>query len=129
MSRSAKLFAAGLVTLLLGAAVPGVGSVAQAAGIEKMPLRILYAGHPGSARETEYVAFLKEHFREVTTGDFATFKPEDARNADVVLLDYDGDGFKAPRPRLPESYSKPTLTIGVAGGLLCSNHRLKTGYL
>ncbi|MGA3267107.1 MAG: hypothetical protein ABSE16_09815 [Verrucomicrobiota bacterium] len=113
-----------VAALLLGVARCGF---AQAALTNKLPLHVLYAGHPGSGREADFVAFLKEHFREVSTTDAAQFTGH--RMFDVVLVDYDGDGFKAPRPALPDAYTRPTVTLGVMGGLLCSQHRLKTGYM
>ncbi len=126
MSGAAKLIRFCAVVVL--ALVP-VACLGQAAPNQKLPLRVLYAGKPGSAREADFTRFLQQYFREVTTGDLAAFKPGDAHNSDVVVLDYDGDGFKAPRPQLPDSYARPTVTVGVAGGLLCSSLRLKTGYL
>ncbi len=95
----------------------------------KFPQRVLYAGKPGSAREADFVAFLRQHFRQVSTGTLAGFDAKQAADVDVILLDYDGDGFKAPRPRLPADYARPTVTIGVVGGLLCLPLKLKTGYL
>ncbi len=128
MKRSGSLWP----VVVLGAALClGLGPrlAAQNAPGNPFPLRILYVGHPGSEREADFVAFLKPHFRQVDTGDLARFTPQQAAGADVILLDYDGDGFKAPSVRLPDDYSRPTLTIGVAGAFLCSRHRLKTGYL
>lgn len=101
----------------------------QAAAGDTLPLRILYVGHPGSAREADFLAFLKQHFRQVETANLRGFRGQEARDADVVLLDYDGNGFKAPRPKLPDSYARPTVTIGVAGGLWASRRGLKTGYM
>ena len=92
-------------------------------------LRILYAGHPGSRREADFVKFLGIHFRDVQTGDLATFSEPAATGFDVVILDYDGDGFEAPRPSLSNDYARATVTVSVAGGLLSSNRGLKTGYL
>lgn len=120
----------GLV-IALGAMLVGLPPVCVALEppSEKIPLRVLYAGHPGSPRETEFLTFLKQYFRQVTTADLAQFAPKDAAESDVVLLDYDGDGFKAPRPALPNDYARPTVHLGVAGGLLASQLGLKTGYL
>lgn len=92
-------------------------------------LRILYAGHPGSARERDFVGFLAKHFGTVKTGDLKTFKAGDAQGFDVTILDYDGDGFKAPRPALPQGFSRPVITVGVVGGFICGSLNLKTGYL
>ena len=101
----------------------------EPAANEKIPLHVLYAGHPGAKRTSDFVQFLKEHFTEVDTADLGQIQLGRKLGADVVLLDYDGDGFKAPRVSFPKGYSQPTLTIGVVGGLICSQNRLKTGYL
>lgn len=95
----------------------------------KIDLRLLYVGHPVSAREADFVGFLKSHFEEVTTGDLAKFGETDADGFDVVILDYDGDGFKAPRARLKRDYSRATVTVGVVGAFICNGRGLKTGYL
>jgi hypothetical protein len=102
---------------------------AKLPGGNKIALRILYAGHTGSARERDFVKFLGEIFSTVSTTDLARFTPANAEGADVVLMDYDGDGFKAPRPRLDEGYARATVTIGVVGAFIGSDLRLKTGYL
>jgi hypothetical protein len=96
---------------------------------EMSKLRILYAGHPGSDREKDFVGFLKKYFDVVQTGNLQTFKEADAEGYDVTILDYDGDGFKAPRPMVSAGFSKPLITVGVAGGLICDRWGLKTGYL
>jgi len=96
---------------------------------QKLNLSVLYVGHPGSAREADFLQFLNAHFRQVDSGDLAQFDGSQAAKSDVVLLDYDGDGFQAPHPNLPDSYSRPTVTIGVAGGLIASRMGLKTGYM
>jgi hypothetical protein len=109
----------------------GTWSRAQAAaGADEISkLRILYAGQPGSDRERDFVAFLKKHFEEVQTGNLQTFKEADTQGFDVTLLDWNVNDFKGPRPRLSEAFSRPIITLGVPGGLICSRWRLKTGYL
>jgi len=93
------------------------------------PLRILYAGHPGSEREKDFVDFLGGYFGPIETADLKTFRQSQCDDFDVTLLDYDGDGFKAPRPHISSDFSRPIVTIGVPGALMCSGWRLKTGYL
>jgi hypothetical protein len=115
-----KSVESGQTTKITAATLPGGNKIA---------LRILYAGHTGSARERDFVKFLGEIFSSVATTDLARFTPANADGADVVLMDYDGDGFKAPRPRLDEGYARATVTIGVVGGFIGGNLRLKTGYL
>jgi hypothetical protein len=120
-----KVFLA-LAALGLFAAAPD--GFAQAPATNNISLRILYAGKPGSAREADFLAFLKQHFRQVDTARRAGPTAEEAVKADVILLDWDGDGFKAPERPLPEDYTGPVMTISVAGGLWASGRGLKTGY-
>jgi len=94
----------------------------------KIAIRILYAGHPGSAREKDFVEFLVKNFTQVQTGDLATFNDKSADGFDVAILDYDGAPFKAPRPTLSQNYARATVTIGVPGALIGGQLRLKTGY-
>lgn len=103
---------------------------AQVTQPAKVDLRVYYAGHVGSQREAEFAGFLREHFREVKTGDLASFDGRQADGFDVVLMDHDGDGFHTPcpLPTLSDDYTRPTLTIGVAGAFICSQRHLKTGY-
>ena len=117
-----------LITALVNTLQPC--SAAEYEGLsKKIGLRILYAGHPGTEREKDYVEFLSAYFTEVKTADLKTFKEGNTDGFDVTILDYDGDGFKAPRMKLPESYARATVTVGVTGALICGNLNLKTGYL
>ncbi len=95
---------------------------------KKIGLRVLYAGHPGSAREKDFIEFLEEHFVKVGKGDLAKFEEEQAKDFDVVILDYDGGGFKSPRPRIDRGYTRSTVTVGVTGAFICGNLGLKTDY-
>lgn len=96
---------------------------------EKFNLRILYVGHPDSAREKDFVNFLTKQFKAVETADLKDFNEGQTDGFDVTILDYDGDGFKSPRPNISRNFSRPMFTVGVAGALMCSRWRLKTGYL
>ncbi len=113
---------------MLGLLVPPAHCHAEMPGTNKFPLRILYMGKPGSAREADFVPFLSQHFHQVSTGSWASFDAKQAADADVIVFDYDG-GLKAPQSRLPTDYARPTLTIGVAGALFCMHLKLKTGYI
>jgi hypothetical protein len=92
-------------------------------------LKILYAGRPGSDREKDFVQFLREHFDSVQTGNLETFKEADTQGFDVTLLDWDWNELNGPRPSVSESFSRSIITLGVAGGLICRQWRLKTGYM
>lgn len=132
--RNAKRILAACIVLVclsiwIAYEIKQAGNMKPAEGLEKIDLRILYVGHPSSGREKDFVRFLREHFRQVRTGDLANFKEKQTEGFDVVILDYDGEGFKAPRPRLSSEHTRPTVTVGVAGALICGSMSLKTGYL
>ncbi len=122
------MWAAVLVILLAGMWSHAQSQSAPTAG-RVSKLRILYAGHPGSDREKDFVAFLQKYFDVVQTGNLQTFKEADTQGFDVTILDYDADDFSAPRPTLSPLFSKPLITVGVAGGHMGRRWRLKTGYL
>jgi len=94
-----------------------------------MDFRILYAGHPGSDREKDFVGFLSKHFKEVQTADLEGLRDSQLGGFDVAILDYDGDGFKAPRPAITRKHDGPVLTVGVIGAFICDRLGLKSGYL
>ena len=96
---------------------------------EKIDLRILYVGHPDSAREKDFVNFLTKQFKAVETADLKDFNEGQTDGFDVTILDYDGDGFKSPRPNISRNFSRPMFTVGVAGALMSFRWNLKTGYL
>lgn len=92
-------------------------------------LRILYAGHPGSKREADFVQFLDRQFGAVKTADLAAFNESKCEGFDVTILDYDGDGFGAPRVSVSPGFSRPIITMGVAGAMMGGQWGLKTDYL
>jgi hypothetical protein len=92
-------------------------------------LKILYAGRSGSDREKDFVGFLKKYFDVVRTGNLETFKEADTQGFDVTLLDWDRSESGGPRPKISESFSRPVITLGVHGSMICSDWRLKTTYL
>lgn len=100
----------------------------------KLALRILYVGHPGTARATDYVSFLEKHFTQVNVANLDTFVEKTIRDCDVAIIDYSGLTIKdntIQMPRIPfdEDYSRPIVTIGAAGALVSDYLSLKTGYL
>jgi hypothetical protein len=92
-------------------------------------LRILYAGRPGSDREKDFVGFLRKYFDVVQTGNLETLKESDMQGCDVTLLDWDCGEIRGPRLAVSESFSRPVVTLGVPGAMICRQWRLKTGYL
>lgn len=114
-------------------------------GGEPIHLKVFYAGNPGSDREKDFKAFLADQFARVGTANFETFTTQQAEGYDVVILDWtsiyprdergkykSGPGLtlRSPRaPRLPESYDRPTILIGAAGGYFSMQSQLKIDWL
>jgi hypothetical protein len=132
-TRMSRIGLASLAVALLAALPTSPRSYAQAPSAapnaQVSKLRLLYAGQPGSDREKDFVGFLRKYFETVQTGNLQTFQEADTQGFDVTLLDWSVNEFKGPRPRLSETFSRPLITLGVPGGLICSQWRLKTGYL
>ena len=103
---------------LLGLVLGTVGTDRPAAAAEPLPLRVLYVGNDRD-RAADYEAFLKQHSAQVMVARRDGFDPAQARDADVVLLDWsqsEGPVDKAISPfGKPEDWSKPTVLLGSAG--------------
>lgn len=100
----------------------------------KIHLRILYAGMPGTDRQKDFVSFLGKHFAAVKSVDFSTFTEQQAEGSDVVILDKDGiqwasrGGNPLSDLRLPQTYRRATLALGIPGSFLYDRMDLKPGY-
>jgi len=121
--------AAGLLVVLSAGTWSRAQSQSAPAAGEVSKLRILYAGHSGSDREKEFVAFLQKHFAVVQTGNLQTFQEADTQGFDVTLLDWDWNATNGPRPKVSPSFSRPVMTVGVPGGFMSRQWKLKTGYM
>ena len=119
---------ASTMAVLLAITISQAQSPSAPATGEISKLRILYAGHPGTDREKDFVGFLKKYFDVVQTGNLKTFKEADAEGFDVTLLDWDWNAFEEPGPKISESFSRPVVTLGTAGALMCRSWHLKTAY-
>ena len=105
------------VVLLAITLFVGMYSVAQSASVEvKQPLRILYIGGdadvlggPGPQRAADFQQFLEKHFTSVATTKGADFKPEMAKDIDVIVKD-----ARIPIV-LPPTFRKPMVLIGSNG--------------
>jgi hypothetical protein len=110
-----------------------IGTVAvlhAPAGEPKLPLRVLYIGDDKS-RSADYAALLGRHFTEVHAVRRTGFKPSDAKDADVVLLDWsqaETPVRKAVSPfGKPDEWGKPTVLLGSAGLLLAGQWQIIGG--
>jgi hypothetical protein len=82
-----------------------------------LPQKVLYIGH----RADEFAPFLKEHFAKVESVTRETFKLPQAKNFDVVILDWPQSGGMrgawldgSPLGKR-EDWAKPTVLLGSAG--------------
>jgi len=85
-------------------------------------LKVLYIGERDSARATHFQGFLKENVGKVEFADRKKFKPSEAEDFDVVLLDWPQsestqDEWKSGRSPLGDrdTWNKPTVLLGSAG--------------
>lgn len=107
---------------------------------EPIPLKVFYAGNPSSDREKDFASLLEKHFVKVGTADYQKFEPGQAKDYDVVILDWTSiyprdengkikekfDGLNSPiPPNLSNEYDRPTILIGAAGGFAAQSLQLK----
>jgi hypothetical protein len=127
----------GPVLLVLLATTAGFGH-------DKQPLRVLYAGNPGSERMTDFQSFLTDHFDEVGTISYQAITADDARTFDVVIFDWtsvlprdekgstrpDIPSFEMPQtPKLPDDWDRPSILIGAAGERVAELFQSKIDWL
>jgi hypothetical protein len=115
--------------------------IVQLRAEDRIQLRVIYCGNPGSAREVDFQSFLQQHFTSVEVVDGSAFKDEQADKADVVIFDWtdhhkNGGGIdfeKYHRMReLPvpsAQYMRPTILIGARGGTIADKLKLKINWL
>lgn len=102
---------------------------------DKISLRILYVGLPNTERQKDFISFLSRNFTEVKTTDLYTFKEQQTKDSDVVILDKDGIqwGSRGGKPlrdlKVSNQYSRPTISLGIPGAFWTDRMRLKTGYM
>lgn len=124
-----RLYHSVLWLILIFVVFVNCSKITKAESIAKIDLRIFYVSNPDSIRAKDFVSFLSENFSVVKTGDLKIYKETDSKDFDVTIFDYDGDGFKAPRPQISRGFSQPVVTVGVVGAFICDRLSLKTGYL
>lgn len=82
-----------------------------------LPQRVLYIGH----RASDFEPFLKAHFTNAASVPLDGFKPSQAKDFDVVLLDWPQSetarGLRVHGSPLGkrEEWNKPTVLLGSAG--------------
>jgi hypothetical protein len=107
----------GKAALLVVALFVGMRAAAETDGTQaKQPLRILYIGGdegvfdgPGPQRAADFKQFLEKSFSAVSTTKGSDFKPEMAKDVDVIVKD-----ARIPIV-LPPTFRKPMVLIGSNG--------------
>lgn len=107
---------------------------------EEHRLRVLYCGNPGTDRMSDFEVFLGDHF-SVTTTHLGKFQPSIADGHDVVIFDwsatYDGQGNPDRKksdelsdsiPKLTETFDRPAVLVGAAGGKVAMPLKLKLNW-
>lgn len=111
-----------------------------ACAADRIDLRVLYAGSPGSERFQDFQAFLEEHFAQVAVTDTSIFREEESARHDVVIFDWretfdPQNGWIVAEkrlqnpPRLSERFDRPAVLIGETGGRVVVNLKLKLDWL
>jgi hypothetical protein len=92
---------------------------AWAGAAELSKLKVLYVGDLRASRAAEFANLLKTNVGGFGTAAISTFKPEQAAQYDVVLLDWPQSGEIRELKRAPlgdrETWTKPTVLLGSAG--------------
>jgi hypothetical protein len=94
-----------------------------------LPQRVLYIGH----RSSDFEPFLKTHFAKVESVSRQEFQQAQAKDFDVVMLDWPQSGnmegaWRAGAPLgKREEWTKPTILLGSAGLNLAVTWKLKGG--
>ena len=121
-----------LLLLVLAGSAPQSSKDKEALG-EARKFKILLAGKRGGPRETVFGAFLGKYFAKVDAINLEQLTEKAAEKYDVVIADWErryahGDfqDHKKPKLRLPESFSKPILLMGVVAGEI--QRHTKIGY-
>jgi hypothetical protein len=119
--------------------IAGAGAFAPAQDpLQKIDLKVLYAGVPDTPRTKDFTEFLGKTFTEVGTVALNALDQKAAAKSDVVIVDSpspygagEGPGsFKMPdAPELTTDFTKPTILVGAAGGKVLLELKIKLTWL
>lgn len=106
--------------VLVLAALAAFTAAGAAPGPDLVSLTVLYVGEESaSARARQFTEFLEKKVRRVEAVSRAAFQPAQARDFDVVLLDWPQSGPGGPSRQVPLgdrlAWTKPTVLLGSAG--------------
>jgi len=107
------------LAVLLGIAFALAGYTTHSADLDK--LKVLYVGDPEVPRAKQFEGFLRQNLGRVQVASRSVFKPAEANEFDVVLLDWPQTGSAGAdhqvRAPLGEraAWTRPTVLVGSAG--------------
>ena len=114
-----------------------LGAPAMADGYDmgaSRSLKVLYAGVPGSPRETAFLALLRAAFATVDATDLTTLSMRTAAGYDVVVADgrrlypmREGEGLATTSLALGPEFTKPIIAISAVAGTI--QHHTKIDWL
>lgn len=113
----------------------GLLTAQEPAPEHKLELKVLYAGVPDHARTAEWREFLGAAVEKVGIADVAKLDEEDAEDFDVVIVDapppFDASGAFKPGKiaKLPADWSRPTVALGYAAGMVFRERNIKLDWL
>jgi hypothetical protein len=110
----------------------------QSRPAERLPLRLLYTGTPGSAYTADWEKFLLEHAASVRVVPASALRVKDLTDADVLVIDgevesrgKDGEP-KLAIQRIPltleDLQGKPVVLMGGQGGAFADDLHLKLSW-
>jgi hypothetical protein len=127
----------GVLAALLIAA--DAGFLAAQDPAQKIDLKVLYAGAPESRRTKDFTEFLGKTFTEVGAVELKSLDAKAAAKYDVVIVDSPSpyragtdtrSAFKMPEsPKLALDFTKPTILMGAAGGVVLGDLKIKLQWL
>ena len=118
--------------VLVLAALAAFTAAGAAPGPDLASLNVLYVGEePASARARQFTEFLQKKVRRVEVFSRAAFQPAQARDFDVVLLDWPPSGRVGLSRQAPLgdrlAWTKPTVLLGSAGLNLAAAWQVRGG--
>jgi len=94
-------------------------------GHDKLAIKVLFAGDPGTARTRDFLTFLRQHFTQVRFAEIEKHTHDASTGHDVIILD---SANRTKVPGLSRDDGRPTILIGTFGGYLGSRWRLRTNW-
>ncbi len=117
----ATLLSATLSTAVLGQDA-NLASVAR----DKIGIKVLFAGDPGTERTKDFLTFLGRHFSQVRFADIEQHAHAGSAGHDVIILD--SANYRTKTRGLSRDDGRPTILVGTFGGMLGSRWKLRTNW-